>query len=337
LVISDIPRPGPPGGNARPASKDNSAKGTFQLTAAAAPRPDIPAVYWDGLIVFKDARMNTGVAWEKMSGVISTKGLYENEVLGPVTANIAIDKAELMKQPIETLSARLVVDPKKPNVVQVPTIKGSIYGGEVGGEARFLLGEVPQFRLSLNGTRMKMEEIAKVNKLGPKTQLEGLATAKLELSNEIDPQTGRPLLQGAGEFDIPQGKLLDLPVILDVIKLTKLRPMDRTMFEEAHAVFRIRGNRIKFGQLDLIGNALSLSGTGDMNLDGKGAEFEFYTIWTNIRNISALGGDVMSRISSNLYKIKVTGDLGEQKPKVSQEPLPVIMEPVKRLMNRLTR
>jgi len=333
LVVDDQPKGQPP------------ARAMPQVTAAAYATPGttptraaLPTIYWDGTITFRDATMKTGVAWESVTGQFSSRGLYLGDKLGRVVGNLAVDKGKVLKQPIETLSARFEVDPKQPEVVGIPWINGKIYGGEVGGQARLELGTPVRFDLSLNGSRLKLEEFARINSLGPKTDIAGLATAQLSLSNALDPATRTPLLQGSGSIDVPNGKMLDLPVMLDVIKLTRFRPLDQTAFEEAHAVFRIRGDRVKIGQLDLLGNAISLGGEGEMNLDGSNAQFEFYTVWTNIRNILGGGGDVAGRISGNLFRIRVTGDLGgDRAPKITQEPLPGIVDPIRRLMGRAAK
>ncbi|WP_157368644.1 AsmA-like C-terminal region-containing protein [Zavarzinella formosa] len=307
-----------------------TARGTMGSTLPVAQ----PTFFWDATLTFQNASFKTGMTWEKATGQFATTGRYEGDRLGRVKGNLAVDQAMVLKQPVEMVSAHLDVDPSKPDILLFPWIKAKIYGGEVGGQARVVMGSPLKFDLSLSGTRLRLEEIAAVNKLGPKTHLTGLSTARLKLSNPVDPTTKIPTLEGEGEFDIPNGKLLDLPVILDVIKLARLRPMDETMFEEAHAVFRIRGNRMKFDQLDLIGNAFSLGGEGEMNLDGTRAGFEFYTVWTNIRDFFGGKGEIPARLSSNLYKIKVSGNLGDEKPRVEQVPLPVVMEPVRRMLDR---
>ncbi len=220
----------------------------------------------------------------------------------------------------------------------IPWINAQLYGGEVGGEARLEIGTPVRFELLLNGSRLKLQDFARVNKLGGKTELSGLATAQLRLSNPVSATTHVPVLQGSGSIDVPNGRMLDLPIMFDVIKLARLRPMDHTAFEEAHAVFRIRGDRVKVGQLDLLGNAISLGGEGEMNLDGSRAEFDFYTVWTNIRNILGGGGDLAARISGNLFRIRVTGDLGGNRPpRVTQEALPGIVDPIRRLFGRVNK
>jgi hypothetical protein len=333
LVIDDQPKNQPQVGQVpQVAIKQVSAH------SSPAPRTTLPTVYWDGTVTFKDATVKTGVTWEGVTGQLSSRGLYTGDKLGRVVANLAIDRGHVLKQPVEALSARFEVDPAKPNIVTVPWINGRAYGGEVGGEARFELGTPVKFEMSLNGARLKLEEFARVNHMGPTTQLEGLATAQITLSNPIDPQTRQPVLQGSGSIDIPNGKMLDLPVMLDVIKLARLRPIDRTAFEEAHAVFRIRGNRMKVGQLDLLGNAISLGGEGEMNLDGSNAKFDFYTVWTNIRNLLGGNGDLAARVSGNLFRIRVAGDLGsDRQPKVTQEALPGITDGIRQFLDRTKR
>jgi hypothetical protein len=307
---------------------------TARATMPLPEREKLPTIYWDGTVTFRKAAIKTGVSWEDVTGQFTSRGLYLGNRLGRVIADLTIDRGKVLKQPIDSLSARFEVDPARPDVLEVPWINARAYGGEIGGEARLELGMPVKFDIRLNGSKLRLEEFARVNQMGPKTHVEGLANAQLSLSNPLDPLTRKPVLHGGGSIDIPDGKMLDLPVMLDVIKLARLRPMDKTMFEEAHAVFRIRDNRMKFGQLDLIGNAVSLGGDGEMDLDGKNAQFEFYTVWTNIRNLLGVSGELPARVSSNLYRIRVSGNLGVDKPRVTQEPLPAVLEPVRRLLGR---
>jgi hypothetical protein len=333
LVIDDRPK-----SQAAPTGQLVSRTVVRQV-GAGSPQPErttLPIIYWDGTVTFRDAALKTGVSWDHITGEFSSRGLYLGDRLGRVVGNLAIDKGRVLKQPIEALSARLEVDPAKPDTIAIPWINARAYGGEIGGEARVDLGTPVRFDLSLTGARLKLEEFARVNKLGPKTDIEGLATAQIKLTNAPEPGTRTPILQGSGSIDVPNGKMLDLPVMLDVIKLARLRPIDRTAFEEAHAVFRIRGDRVKVGQLDLLGNAISLGGEGDMKLDGTDALFEFYTVWTNIRNLLGNGGDLAARVSGNLFRIRVAGDLGaDRPPRVTQEALPGIVDPIRRLMGRV--
>ncbi|MEZ6143659.1 MAG: AsmA-like C-terminal region-containing protein [Zavarzinella sp.] len=301
------------------------------LVGDQAPEEDHLSIYWNGTAQFTNTRFNTGVPWTGVRGRISSWGLFKNNQLDRVVSDLAIDQAAVLKQPVSQLTAAMKIYPQKPDILAIETIRAQIYGGEIGGEARIRMGSPMLFSLSLDGAKLKLEEFAKINHLGPKTQLAGDATLQLRLANPIDPQSRMPVIQGSGAVDIPKGKILDLPFMLDIIKLVRLRPMDHTMFEEAHAVFRIRGNRVRFGQLDLLGNAVSLGGEGEMNLDGTDLDLEFYTVWTDLRNLFGVSGNLSSRLSSLLYKIKVKGELKEGKIRTEQEALPALTDPVRRL------
>ena len=192
-----------------------------------------------------------------------------------------------------------------------------------------------RYALQLNAAHIRLGDIARHYKLPAKVHLEGLATGEIYLANRFDERTGLPVLQGGGSIDVPSGKLLNLPVLLNLIKVVKLRVPDETGFEEAHAQFYIRGNRLKFGSLDLIGNAISLGGEGEMTLDGKNVHFEFFPVWTKLKEMFAQTGDWTGAISKRFLKIKVSGDIDKLDYKA--EPVPGIVDPVKRVLERLKK
>ena len=299
------------------------------------PRPNLPTIYWDGSVAFTGASLKTGVTWENIHGKFASWGLYKGDRLGAVRGNVAIDKAIVSKQPVEAVSAQLRVDPRQPDVLQIPSIQGKLYGGDIGGEAWVVMESPARYAINLNAARVRLSEVAKQYKLPPKAHLEGLATAQLYLANRYDERTGQPVLHGSGSIDVPSGKLLNLPVLLNLIKVVRLRVPDETGFEEAHALFYIRGNRIRFGSLDLIGNAVSLAGEGEMNSDGSDVRFEFYPVWSKIREMFPLPGEWTGAITKRFLKIRVTGDLDTLDYK--SEPVPGIVDPVKRLLTRMKK
>ncbi len=297
-------------------------------------KPILPTIYWDGRLVLAGASLNTGIDWENVHGSVASWGLYKGDRLGAVRGNLQFDKANVAKQPMEAINASLRVDPRQPDILSVPNIRGKLYGGEVGGEAWVMMDSPTRYALQLNAARIRLSEIAREHQLPPKARLEGLANAQIYLTNRPDERTGKLTMQGGGTIDVPNGKMLNLPVMLNLIKVVKLRVPDDTGFEEAHASFYIRGDRLKFGQLDLIGNAVSLGGEGEMKMDGSDVRFEFYPVWTKMKEMFALPGDWTGAISRKFLKIKVTGDL-EGKLDYRAEPVPGIVDPVKRVIDRL--
>jgi hypothetical protein len=293
-----------------------------------------PTIYWDGRVNLAGASMNTGVEWENVHGVIASQGLYVGDHFGAVRGNIVFDQARVAKQPVEAVYASLRIDPRQPDILSIPAIRGKIYGGEVGGEAWLMLSAPVRYALQLNVARARLSDVARQYKMPPRSHLEGLASAQIYLTNRADDRTGQLVLQGAGSIDVPNGKMLNLPVLLNLVKVVKGHIPDDTGFEEAHAMFSLRGDRVRFSQLDLIGNAVSLGGEGEMKTDGTDARFEFYPVWTKVKEMFAWTGDWTGAISKKFLKFKVTGDL-DGKLDYRAEPVPGLVDPVKRILDQL--
>ena len=103
-------------------------------------------------------------------------------------------------------------------------------------------------------------------------QLQGPAQATIHLIGQGQDMLG---LKGNGRLDVYEGKMGQLPVLLDLIKAFGLRLPDRTAFEQAHMVFGIEGRQVLVQKLDLVGNAVSLAGMGKLDLDGSNIELDF--------------------------------------------------------------
>ena len=111
--------------------------------------------------------------------------------------------------------------------------------------------------------------------------------------NKLDPKTGRFVVEGTGKIDVPTGRMYNLPILLELVKVFKGSAPDKTAFEQAHVVFRIQGDRIKVDQLDLIGKAICVGGSGELDLNGDYVKFEFYTVLSQVLkqlNNTPLGG-----------------------------------------------
>ena len=105
---------------------------------------------------------------------------------------------------------------------------------------------------------------------------DGRATALWGLGTSAD------TLDGNGRVDVNHGRLYNLPLLLDLLKFLGLRWPDRTAFEDLHALFSIHGSRASVRRLNLTGNAISLIGKGDFNLDGTDLNLDFYPSWGHI-------------------------------------------------------
>ena len=336
------------------APSDLVARGQLTPTTAtfipspttAAPRPD-PIVYWDAELKLFGASLDTGVTWEDAFGSVACRGRYEGTHVGAVRGNIWLDKAIISRMPVT--AARCLVksdeqasDPARPGqylpaTLQFLNITGDLFHGALGGQARVVLTDPTRYEVWLTANNTQLEEVARHYKLGSDADLKGIAQAQLRIYNIPDPKTGRLVVEGKGKIDVPTGRMYNLPIMLDLVKVFKFQAPDKTAFEQAHAVFRIQGDRLKVDQLDLIGKAICVGGSGELDLTGDYVKFEFYTVWSQVlkQMINTPVGDLTAFLSKNLFRIKMVRENGELKYK--PEAVPLVTEPAKAAVERMKR
>jgi hypothetical protein len=302
-------------------------------------------VYWNAELKLAGASVEVGVPWEELYGRVACKGRYEGTHLGLVCGNAWLDRAVVARQPVGATRFRAWAEPQRPDPtrtgfyqpseVQFLDLSGDLFHGTLGGEARVVLADPVRYDVWLTATDVQLDEVARHYKLGSDADLKGVAQAQLRLYSRLDPKTGRFGTEGSGKIDVPTGRMYNLPVLLDLVKLTKFHTPDKTAFEEAHAAFRVQGDRVKVDQLDLIGKAVCLGGSGEMDTTGEYVRFEFYTIWSVIlkQMINTPVGDFSAFLSKNLFKIKLTRENGELKYR--PEAVPLVTEPTKAVVERL--
>jgi len=313
---------------------------------APAPKPD-PILYWDAELKLFGAALDTGVPWEDVYGSVASRGKYEGTHLGAVRGNVWLDRATVSRLPVSSARCQMRVDPQQPDparpgqfqppVLQFLNATGDLFHGELVGQARVALTDPPRYEVWASVSNAQLDEAAQHYKLGSDADLKGIAQAQLLVYNRPDPKTGQLVVEGSGKIDVPTGRMYNLPILLDLVKVLKLQTPDKTAFEQAHAVFRIQGDRVKVEQIDLIGKAICVGGSGELDTNGEFVKFEFYTVWSTVLKqlINTPVGDLTAFLSKNLFVIKMTRENGEMKYK--PEAVPLVTEPTKAVIDRLKR
>jgi hypothetical protein len=303
-----------------------------QLIIDSAPeRLAPPAVWWDSVVAFNNARARAGVQLSGVTGEVGSKGMYDGRELGGVTINALLQQVTVFGQPFQDVTGYFQIDKDKPDILFSPGLSAHLYGGDVGGPVRVEFGSTTRYDLNLTALGIRLEEFGRQNNLGAGAQVSGLAKARLWLHGEGDSLRN---LQGEGSLDVPSGRMYNLPLLLDLLKVPGLRVPDRTAFEEAHATFAIRGPRVNVTRVDLFGNAISLSGKGEMNLDGTDINLDFYAVWGRVvQMLPPVLDKIPPAISKQLLKIKMRGKIGDVH--CIREPVPVVVEPLHDLFQKM--
>jgi hypothetical protein len=291
-----------------------------------------PSIYWDGGLRLKDATLHAGVTMEHVNGVLWCRGQHSGK-FGNVVGNIDLSEANLFGQPFRAVQSHILVDEREPDVFKLPDLKARLFGGDVGGEIRLMTGgSRTQYAAHLTGSQIQLDQFGKHNDLGPKAQLQGAAVIRAYLQGEGEDLAG---LSGNGSFDVENGKLYNLPLLLDLLKFLNLRWPDRTAFEDAHMRFSFKGPIMQIDQIDLLGNAISLGGKGMLDLTTKEIRMDLYAVMGRVASLSLPPfKEILPAISKSLLKIKMTGRIGNQL-RFEKEILPLVQEPFKELLQPL--
>ncbi|HJT78178.1 MAG TPA: hypothetical protein VJ739_13325, partial [Gemmataceae bacterium] len=287
-----------------------------------------PVVYWDGWAALHEATLFAGLRMEHVTGQVACRGRHNGRQLDGVAGNFILKRATLLgNNVLEDVRGPFEVAADSPEVLKLPGVFARYGGGEVYGPMRVEFSPALRYEMKLTASQVRLEDFARMNNLGPDAQLSGLAAGNLYLSGQ-----GNDLknLRGSGNVVVPEGKMYNLPLLLDLLKVVGLRPPDRTAFEEAEAGFEITGPRVHVDHIDLIGNAISLRGAGDLNLDGTDINLDFNADWARVpQMLPASMRGVPRAISDGLLRIHVSGQLGDVH--FAKEPVPALLAPFRRL------
>jgi hypothetical protein len=294
----------------------------------------LPDIYWENCQVwFKKASFTTGLQMEEVSGTLACMGRHDGRQLLGLRGVMGLDRATVLKQPFQNVRLRFHVDGKAPDVLLVD-VHAPVHGGDITGQVRLECNSTLRYEINLTASQIDLKQFGKHN-LGAKSEIEGVAVGRIHLTGL---GSGLQTLDGHGTVDVPSGKLLNFPLLFDLLKFLGLHWPDRTAFEELHALFGIHGNRVHLRKLELLGNAVSVAGNGEFNLDGSDLAIDFYPTWRIEQLLPPAVRPVPPAISKSLLTIEMRGKIGsntEKELKFNKRWVPILTDPVINLQQRL--
>ena len=140
-------------------------------------------------------------------------------------------------------------------------------------------------------------------RLGGPSDMTGTVSGRLVLSG-AGPSTQS--LRGQGELNVVDANIYELPVLVAMLKVLKVRAPDTTAFNRCDMQFAIHGEDIHFEKLNLLGDAVSLYGKGDSNFDRR-LDLVFYTLPEPANLPIPLWKTIAGRVSQQALQLKVVG------------------------------
>lgn len=270
-----------------------------------------------------------GAAIDERGGTLlsGTINLSRGEVLGKLTTNA---RASWQYARAKEGYGRIVFSP----------IDAAIYDGRLTGYAEVLFDQdeatysvntlVQSMRVAafLAGTEVPSPSVGSGS--GSRSnRVEGRANVQLHLSGTLGQTTTR---RGGGSFEIVNGRIYHLPLVLAILNSLKLSAPDEGVFDEAQARFFVSGNTVSFDEIVLRGSVVALVGSGTMKLPEYTVDLDLVNIAPEAWGRLPLLTDVLEGAARELMGLRVTGPVSG--PSVRVRPLPNITDEVKRLFQR---
>lgn len=204
----------------------------------------------------------------------------------------------------------------------------SFYGGTAHSDGWIKLGDLPsyEFRIRLRGGDLKRFSS---EALAGQRRLSGQVLATIDLRGK---GTGTHQLGGRGTLELHDADLYELPQMLALLKLLRIRQPDSTAFTDSTIDFRVEGEHIYMDEVKFLGDAVSLLGKGEMNLNRE-LQLTLHAVVGRDNLRIPLVSPLLGGASQQIMLIHVDGTLDD--PVLKSEAFPMVNKAVQQLQAEL--
>lgn len=200
----------------------------------------------------------------------------------------------------------------------------NLWGGTSALDGTVQLNDPLTFTLDLSLANGHIDQLAR--SLGSSQRdLTGKAFGTLHLTGS---QAGTHTFRGAGQVRLIDADIYELPVMVAMLSVLSLRPPNTTAFTRADIDYRLNGDQIYLDRIDFSGAAVSLKGSGWMDLSRQ-IHLSFYALVGRSEFQVPLVSALLAEASRNILAIDVAGTVDH--PLVTRKPLPELDGTLKKL------
>jgi len=206
-------------------------------------------------------------------------------------------------------------------------VTATLFGGRAQGDGWIMLGPEPRYAFQTRLSNGRLSNFAR-EMLAGRQDLRGSIAAVATVRG-----SGRSLnaTTGHGHVHLREADVYELPVMVALLKILSIRRPDRNAFSKADIDFRIEGEHIYFDQIDFSGDAVSLLGKGEMDLQHN-IQLAFHAIVGRGELNVPVVSQLFNGASQQIMMIRVSGTL--QEPEMRRDPFPGVSQAVQALQER---
>jgi hypothetical protein len=301
-------------------------------TAATVPvgSQPAPAAAWDLTLDMEQGAVDVGVPLEHVHGGVRLRGQSDGRAWQS-NGELAIDSAMWRGVQMTGITGPVAmdaagarfglaagsVDDSRPRRLQA-----RVAGGLLSVDGRATADDAGSFAVTMSLDNADFERLSGdmlADRSGSATERpRGRVSGALELTGS---RAGSHSLSGRGQMRLKEATIYELPLVVALLKVLRVKAPDRNAFGSSLVDFRIEGPHAYLDTVELSGDAISLVGTGEVDLEGN-----VHLVLRSIMGDSQQQLPAMKRLlggaSGQFLLIHVDGTLAE--PDISTEAFPTL-------------
>jgi hypothetical protein len=144
-------------------------------------------------------------------------------------------------------------------------------------------------------------------------------------------RAGMHSLAGRGQLRLRDADIYELPVIVALLKVLRVKAPDRKAFSSSLVDFRVEGPHAYLDNIELSGDAISLVGNGEVDMEGQ-MQMTFRSIMGDSETQLPVMKRVLGGASGQFMLVHVDGTLAQ--PDISTEAFPTLSAALQQLQSQ---
>ena len=309
--------------------------------------PGPPAAAWDMHLDMEQGSLDVGVALEHVHGGVRLKGQSDGRAW-QTFGEVAIDSAMWRGMQVTAVQGPLAMDPGGVRFgmtaagggEQATTrrLSARVAGGTLFVDGSVAAGDGGGFAVAASLQEADLERLAG-DSFGPAVgatpgavaaghRYRGRVFGSLEVSGS---RAGAHSLVGRGQLRLRDADIYELPVVVALLKVLRVKAPDRNAFSSSLVDFRIEGPHAYLDNIELAGDAISLVGNGEIDFDSN-VHMTFRSIMGDAQTQLPVMKRVLGGASGQFMLIHVDGTLAS--PEMSSEAFPTLSAALQKLQSQ---
>ena len=293
---------------------------------------------WNIILNTAGGTLNPGIHLDHIFGGIRFVGSYDGEHFhSQGELNIASllyrdIQFTSIKGPIRVDDSQLFLgswsghtrQPKLP-----PHLEAKVFGGTLYADGQVPFNKQQRFEINASLAGGSLSQASLLS--GAQQDISGKAFGFVKLTGA---GTGLHTLDGSGTVNLHEADIYELPFMVALLKLVKIRSPDRIGFTESDTRFHISGEHIYFDPIKFKGDAISLVGKGDLDFAGD-LNIDFYAMVGGDQLKLPLVTPILGEASRQFMLIHVGGPFNN--PQMTRQPFPGLNDTIQQIFPEAAR